>query len=137
MLRVGVVESILTPASVSSLHRPNSYAGEASEPPANEGRHGNQPAFLSTVGASGEARAQILSSLHPSSDITRSSYMTTSTVSRMSGLSDFPSPPMDHHMSLGTYIDEPLADSPPSDREMCFGRNQNAGDLAKTLSSSP
>jgi hypothetical protein len=131
MLRVGMIEptSILTPASVSSSHR-HSYAGEASGPLANEG----QPALFSRVGVSSEARARMLSSLQPPpSELTRSSYMTTSTVSRMSGLSDFPSPPKDHHMS---YFNEPLGDmAPSSDQQVCFGRNQNAGDLAKTLSS--
>ncbi|KAG6812624.1 hypothetical protein H0H92_001843 [Tricholoma furcatifolium] len=45
----------------------------------------------------------------PSADPTRSSYLTTSSMSRISGLSDFPAPPPSHaeHMSILTsYFDE-------------------------------
>jgi len=42
--------------------------------------------------------ARILSGLQPPlTDVTRSSYMTTSTTSRISNLSDFPVPPRSHH----------------------------------------
>lgn len=55
-----------------------------------------------------------VSGLQPPTEATRSSYMTSSTASRMSGLSDFPTPPKDdsyvsakHHMSmLSSYFDE-------------------------------
>jgi serine/arginine repetitive matrix protein 2 len=133
MLRLGIVESILTPARVSPPHRPNSYTGETS----GVTRPQDQPTSSCTLDVSGE---RILSGLHPpASDATRSSYMTTSTASRMSGLSDFPAPPKDpHHMSLGGYFNESLSEAspPPPDQQVFFGRNQDAGDLVKTLSSS-
>ena len=138
MFRLGTVESISTPERVSPSHRPNSYAGETSGATTNnEGRPQDQPMSSRTRDVSGE---RILSGLHPpASDATRSSYMTTSTASRMSGLSDFPAPPKDpHHMSLGAYCNETFSEgSPlPLDQQVFFGRNQDAGDLVKTLSSS-
>lgn len=51
--------------------------------------------------------ARIISGLQPPpTDATRSSYMTTSTASRMSNLSDFPVPPMSHHHSDNNSGDE-------------------------------
>lgn len=138
MLRVGVVESILTPTSVSPQHRPNSYAGETSSAIIDEGRQRNQPASPNALGVSSEARPRISSGLlPPSSDATRSSYTTTSTASRMSTLSDFPAPPKDHHMSLRAYLNEHSDEvpPPPPDQQVFFGRDQDAGALAKTLSS--
>ena len=150
MLRVGVVESILTPVTVSPQHRPNSYSGETSSTN-NENRQ-QQPNRPSTSGAigggsstvsSGGARAR--TGLNPPvSEETRSSYMTTtSTASRMSDLSDFPVPPKDHRVSLSTYFNHnhdeplPLPPLPPStEQQLIFGRNEDAGDLVKTLSSS-
>lgn len=147
MVRLGVVESLLTPASVAPDHRPNSYAGEtALIPDNNNDRLRHQPESSPISGVSSEARARVFSGLQPpSSDATRTSFMTTSTASRMSGLSDFPVPPKDdRHVSLGTFFNESFAQSelrseiplPPPDRQVVFGGNQNAGDLAKTLSSS-
>jgi serine/arginine repetitive matrix protein 2 len=149
MVRLRVVESLLTPASVAPEHRPNSYAGETTLITDNNNdqlRHQNQPESSPTLGVSGEARARVFSGLQPpSSDATRTSFMTTSTASRMSGLSDFPVPPKDdRHVSLGTFFNESFAQSElqseipllPPDRQVVFGGNQNAGDLAKTLSSS-
>ena len=136
MFRLGVVESILTPASVLPQHRPNSYSGETSGATTNhEYRQQDRPSTSGLIGVSGEARAR--TGLNPPvSEETRSSYMTTtSTASRMSGLSDFPVPPKDHRMSLSTYFNEPLP-PPPTEQQLIFGRNQDAGDLAKTLSSS-
>jgi serine/arginine repetitive matrix protein 2 len=135
MLRVGVVESILTPVTVSPQHRPNSYTGETSSATNNESRQ--QPSSSRVTGVSGEARAR--TALNPPvSEATRSSYMTTSTASRMSGLSDFPVPPKDpDRISLSTYFNEPLP--PPFTEQQqlsSLGSNQDAGDLAKTSSSS-
>jgi serine/arginine repetitive matrix protein 2 len=142
MLRVGVVESILTPVTVSPQNRPHSYSGETSSATNhNEHRQQDQPSSSRATGVvSGDvARARTFSGLNPLvSEATRISYMTTSTVSRMSDLSDFPVPPKDHRVSLGTYFNEPLPPAPPLTEEqqhLFFGRNQDAGDLAKTLSS--
>ena len=132
MFRLGVVESILTPVTVSPQHRPNSYAGETSN---HESRLENRPSSSRTTGAPGDANGQTLSALHPT--ISRSSYMTTSTASRMSGLSDFPVPPKDHRLSLSTYFNEPLP-PPFTEQHLSVGSNQDAAaaDLAKTSSSS-
>lgn len=135
MLRVGVVESILTPVTVSPQHRPNSYTGETSSAAANNECRQQNPLSLSCVtGVSSEARARTGLNL-PVSEATRSSYMTTSTASRMSGLSDFPVPPKDHRISLGSYFNEPLP-PPFTEQQLSLGSNQDAGDLAKTSSSS-
>ena len=146
MLRVGVVESISTPSSVSPQHRPNSYTGETSPSTSNnERRQQDRPASPRTPNTPGETRERTFSGLQPPSDAARSSFMTTSTTSRMSGLSDFPAPPKDHHMSLSAYFNESLGRSelppdlpppPEQQQQVFFGRNQDAGDLAKTLSSS-
>lgn len=133
MFRIGVVESILTPVTVSPQHRPNSYSGETSSATNNESRQQDLPSPSRTTGVSGEASARTLSSLNP--PVSRSSYMTTSTASRMSGLSDFPVPPKDHRLSLSTYFNEPLP-PPFMEQQLPLGSNQDAGDLAKTSSSS-
>jgi hypothetical protein len=139
MLRIGVIESILTPATVSPPHRPNSYAGETSSATNNESRQQDQrPSSSSrTTGVSGEATARTLSS-SLNIPVSRSSYMTTtSTASRMSGLSDFPVPPKDHRLSVDTYSNEPLP--PPfimEQQQLSLGSNQDVTDLAKTSSSS-
>ncbi|KAF8802733.1 hypothetical protein BYT27DRAFT_7196275 [Phlegmacium glaucopus] len=145
MLRLGVVESVLTPPSVSAQYRPNSRTGETSFTPTDaEHPQQDQPESPQTSsGISGEARARTFAGLRPPSfEEGRSSFMTTSTASRMSNLSDFPSPPKGNHMTLGTYFNEasesqshvPSAPRPPQ-QQMIFGRNQDADDLAKTLSS--
>lgn len=118
-----MVESVSTPPVVSSMHR-NSFLGtvfvhdnssNATDPAhANENRSQNpnqiqisneqeqqrRPRPRHEEVESPESRAaRILSGLQaPPTDATRSSYMTTSTVSRMSGLSDFPAPPKSHHL---------------------------------------
>lgn len=145
MLRVGVVESILTPETVSPQHRPNSYAGETSgSTAANNESHQQEDRPSSSSHATAEAReARARTGLNlPVSEITRSSYMTTSTTaSRMSGLSDFPVPPKDHRMSLSAYFNEPLP--PPFTEQQqqhlsSLGSDDDdrddVGDLANTLS---
>ena len=141
MLRVGLVESILTPVTVSPDHRPNSFSGETSGATNNESRQEDRPRATDVVVVAG-ARAR--TTLSPPSDpeATRSSYMTTSTASRMSGLSDFPVPPKDdddhHQRSLSEYFNEPLPPHPFMEQQIIFvgSNNQDAGDLAKTSSSS-
>ena len=133
MLRLGVVESILTPVTVSPQYRPNSYSGETSNAGNNESRQHEIPSSSRATIMSGEASARTLSSLNP--PVSRSSYMTTSTASRMSGLSDFPAPPKDHRLSLSTFFNEPLP-LPFTEQQPSLESNQDAGDLAKTSSSS-
>ena len=134
MLRLGVVESILTPVTVSPQHRPNSYAGETTSATNNESFQQDLPTSCRTTTISGEASARTLSSLIP--PVSRSSYMTTSTASRMSGLSDFPVPPRDHRLSESRYVDEPLPPPFTEQQLSLFGSNQDGGDLVKTSSSS-
>ncbi|KAF8069215.1 hypothetical protein FPV67DRAFT_1449004 [Lyophyllum atratum] len=103
LFRVGIVESVSTPPAVANDHR-SSYMGELSSP--DEPHHPEEQGLLPM-----SLQRRIISSLQPpSADPTRSSYMTTSTASRMSGLSDFPAPPQRPplgHMSLLTsYFDE-------------------------------
>lgn len=134
MFRLGVVESILTPVTVSPQHRPNSYTGETSGATNNESREQDLlPSSPLTAAVSGEANARTLSTLNP--PISRSSYMTTSTASRMSGLSDFPVPPKDHRLSLSAYFNEPL---PPftTEQQLSLGNNQDVVDLARMSTSS-
>ncbi|KAF5356793.1 hypothetical protein D9756_006767 [Leucocoprinus leucothites] len=102
-----------TPAEVGTDHR-LSYAGQL-------GFHAERPEVDSprnvatmpnitvpvdrearpSISSPTESQARVLSGLQaPLSDNTRSSFYTTSTMSRMSGLSDFPVPPTNHRMSL-------------------------------------
>ncbi|KAF8957848.1 hypothetical protein BDZ97DRAFT_1844340 [Flammula alnicola] len=147
--RVGMVESVSTPPAVSSEHRLSFNGQTAFVHPAQDRRHG-----LALSPNSLDSHARVLSGLQaPTTDATRSSYMTSSTLSRMSGLSDFPAPPKDNHVTpkhmslLSSYFDEALSQSeshseplPPApvlleEDRVTFGGNQNADDLAKTLSS--
>ncbi|KAJ7180298.1 hypothetical protein C8R43DRAFT_396420 [Mycena crocata] len=98
--RVGNVESVSTPPATSSDYR-NSYTG--------------QMAFVGDseqVAKEAIPISRAVSGLQPhSADPTRSSYMTESTLSRMSNLSDFPAPPPQQmtpaHMSLlSSYFHE-------------------------------
>jgi hypothetical protein len=94
--RVGSIEAVATPPATSAdIHR-SSFTGQLSF----VGDLHDEPEPI-PKGAIPIPRA--VSSLHPppSADPTRSSYMTESTVSRMSNLSDFPVPPAQPaHMSL-------------------------------------
>ncbi|KAJ7904708.1 hypothetical protein B0H14DRAFT_3421462 [Mycena olivaceomarginata] len=94
--RVGSIEAVATPPATSAdIHR-SSFTGQLSF----VGDLHDEPESI-PKGAIPIPRA--VSSLHPppSADPTRSSYMTESTVSRMSNLSDFPVPPAQPaHMSL-------------------------------------
>jgi hypothetical protein len=148
MFRVGVVESVSTPtAEVSDRRR--SFTGQLSEvvpPPSGpQSPHSDSAGHLSVL-------------LSPVTDHTRSSYMTTSTTSRMSGLSDFPAPPKDaplpisghQHLSflaspavreestLDRHQLQALRESPhpmhPHERRFTFGVDQDAADVADELS---
>jgi serine/arginine repetitive matrix protein 2 len=138
-----LVESVSTPPAVSSDPR-ESYMGQMSFAQ-DQIRHSPEP--VDTV------QSRVDSGLQPpSANPTRSSYMTTSTGSRMSGLSDFPAPPRHHaiHMSLlSSYFDEALSQSearasrsptPPipsdgNDRRLTFGGNEDIDELVAALSS--
>ncbi|PPQ70614.1 hypothetical protein CVT24_000687 [Panaeolus cyanescens] len=83
VFRVGIIGSVSTPPPVSPAQHRLSFNAEM---------HDIQHAHRDFV--SPATRARILSNLTaPFTEATRSSYMTTSTMSRMSGLSDFPIPP--------------------------------------------
>lgn len=142
MFRVGVVESVATPPAVSSDHR-ISLTGQMAFAHDHRRHHPEDP---QTAG-SHATTLQL-----PSADPTRSSYMTTSTTSRMSGLSDFPVPPRNDmapgHMSLlSSYFDEVLTQAevhaPPhpvfspatSSRRLTFGGDEDVDQLIATLSS--
>ncbi|KAF7352626.1 hypothetical protein MVEN_01228300 [Mycena venus] len=94
--RVGSVEAVSTPPAISGAHR-SSFTGQLSF----VGDHEREPPIPKPI-------PRAVSSLQPppSADPTRSSYMTESTVSRMSNLSDFPvPPPQPAHMSvLSSYF---------------------------------
>jgi len=116
-----MVESVSTPPAVSSMRRNSllgtvfvddstnamtpAHANENPNPNPNENQNPHEqeqqrrPRPRHEEVESPESRAaRVLSGLQPpSTDATRSSYMTSSTASRISGLSDFPAPPKSHH----------------------------------------
>jgi hypothetical protein len=81
-----------------------------------------------------------------SAGLTRSSYLTSSSDYRMSGLSDFPIPPTDYEerqKELEDIQDNAQQKSswgnsppPPDSRRMTFGGDEVTEDVAKELSSS-
>ena len=119
MLRLGVVESISTPSAINPGHLQRiSFNGEtifghggqeetrnsdqipiALRPGATFRIGGRSDESGDTQNPSNNQNSALLGSTppHPLSLITRSSYMTTSDHSRMSGLSDFPIPPHSEH----------------------------------------
>ncbi|KIK57811.1 hypothetical protein GYMLUDRAFT_246789 [Collybiopsis luxurians FD-317 M1] len=117
--RLGNVEPVTTPPAVSGENR-ISFAGQmafaTSEVPQPD-NHDDDDAPPSTA-----RMTTAHSSLQPpsSSVPTRSSYMTTSDGSRMSGLSDFPEPPPQRmtpaHMSLlSSYFDNAITEKEIAD----------------------
>ncbi|KAJ4487939.1 hypothetical protein J3R30DRAFT_3788936 [Lentinula aciculospora] len=116
--RVGQIESNVTPPAVSGVSRVSltgqmAFAvGDYTSPE----RHDDEDAPPSTA-----RLTTAHSSLQPpSSGLTRSSYMTTSDGSRMSGLSDFPDPPPQRltpaHMSLlSSYFDNTITEKEIAD----------------------
>jgi len=130
VLRVGVIESVSTPPAVASERRfsfngetildhdrhktdhglthsaRNHYSTKELRPIMGGHNDGLQspisPQLEVTASPdSPDSHDRILSGLQPPwTEATRSSYMTTSTVSRMSNLSDFPAPPKDRPEDL-------------------------------------
>lgn len=118
---------------------------------------GNETDLLSTM-SSPKSEARILSGLQPPlTDVTRSSYITTSTMSRMSGLSDFPAPPkdllVDHRASLLSAFFADANDRPPmpvrvevpqslpqatsNNDQLAFGAGADAEEIVRALSHHP
>ncbi|KAK7685525.1 hypothetical protein QCA50_011391 [Cerrena zonata] len=93
--RIGEVEAVSTPPVESSAQRFSQRLSVVADEENQRNSH-----IPSTRVASSQYG---LSPLTP--DAARSSYMTSDTGSRMSGLSDFPAPPtLTSHMSIGPYI---------------------------------
>ncbi|GAW10324.1 hypothetical protein LENED_012578 [Lentinula edodes] len=116
--RVGQIESNITPPAVSGVSRV-SLTGQmafAIGDDALSEQHNNEDVPPSTAHLT-----TAHSSLQPpSAGLTRSSYMTTSDGSRMSGLSDFPDPPLQRltpaHMSLlSSYFDNTITEKEIAD----------------------
>jgi serine/arginine repetitive matrix protein 2 len=147
LVRVGLVGAANTPATVEADHRASGHISLIDE---DTRRRGDPLSQLRALSHS--------SSLQPwSADFTRSSYMTSDTgASRISGLSDFPDPPISGmtpaHMSvLASYFSsapseeehtesppdrptEPAPSEPPSTkfslRRMTFGGDEDIETLA-------
>lgn len=96
LLRLGTVESVSTPAAVDVEHR-ISFNGETVFE--YQDQDSPETGFSTDIDHPGNAVSRRdplpfgLSSQRPLTQVTRSSYMTTSDLSRISGLSDFPVPP--------------------------------------------
>ncbi|KAF9444917.1 hypothetical protein P691DRAFT_762968 [Macrolepiota fuliginosa MF-IS2] len=160
-----------TPAAVDADHR-LSFAGQMEYQTEHHDAHAHNsvPATTEVVegaGADDEAghiydipsptsQARVRSGLHaPLTDATRSSYLTTSTMSRMSNLSDFPIPPANHRMSLLEVFfndvvghpsilvteDNVPATPPPQtsdhNNRLTFGAGADAEDIVDALSNHP
>ncbi|KAF5391381.1 hypothetical protein D9757_001873 [Collybiopsis confluens] len=120
--RVGNVEPVTTPPAVNGENRV-SFAGQMAfvtnegEPQSQLDHHNEDDAPLPHTAYLTTAH----SSLQPPSSVpTRSSFMTTSDGSRMSGLSDFPEPPPQRmtpaHMSLlSSYFDDTVTEKEIAD----------------------
>ncbi|KAJ7683976.1 hypothetical protein B0H17DRAFT_1073156 [Mycena rosella] len=112
-IRVGNVESVATPPATTTNYRA-SYMGQMLY--AEEERAPKDAIPIPRVSSGLQPP--------PSADPTRSSYMTESTVSRMSNLSDFPAPPPQHmtpaHMSLlSSYFHDAVTErSVPEDESI-------------------
>jgi serine/arginine repetitive matrix protein 2 len=136
--RVGLVEPILTPPATTNDRRLSGHLSlvdedvDADEGVATARLRVKSGTSLQTPSAAGQ---------------TRSSYMTTSTsASRMSGLSDFPIPPdMANDIKLfDSFFDDSARASidhssdpepqPPVSRRMTFGGDEDIEDIAKSLS---
>lgn len=140
MYRVGVVESSLTPPATTSDHR-LSLTGDMSF--AHEQlRHSPDALIPQSLPHSSSTSGLQPTSANP----TRSSYLTTSSASRMSGLSDFPAPPK-HTSLLSSFFDEALSQrdsrsSPPppipshgQDNRLTFDGSEDIEELITALSS--
>lgn len=164
MLHVKQVEAV-SPTEIDAEQR-LSYAGQVGY---ETERHDNSPrntvisnsvatadheGHLSLI-SSPTSQGRVLSGQQaPLSDNTRSSYITTSTGSRMSGLSDFPVPPSNHRMSLLSAFfadvngrpsisreDEPSVPLPSrtfnSNNRLTFGAGADAEEIVEALSNHP
>jgi hypothetical protein len=160
LLRLGTVESLSTPAAVDVEHR-ISFNGETVFD------YEDAPAVRSDLSTDIEHPGNVirrrdlltigLASQRPLTQVTRSSCMTTSDLSRMSGLSDFPAPPKSIYSEptlptrhfdgevkgdvpqpntlLSEYVKPPSSEPLPQGGQVEFGVNQSAVELAKSLSS--
>ncbi|KAG7448817.1 uncharacterized protein BT62DRAFT_929891 [Guyanagaster necrorhizus] len=142
--KLGQVESQATPPTMSSVHR-SSFTGLMSftpgrnpPPPEEEEDQDNTVTIRNS-----RALLHPSSSGLPSSDLTRSSYLTNSSLySRISNLSDFPVPPtqdMPARMSYtSSYFDDQYtardARSVTSSRRMTFGGDEEIDQLLASLS---
>jgi len=145
MYRVKQVETVSTPLAISNDIRVSDHTSPVDEPVLN--------VEMDVDNHSRQTRIKSQASLQPpSAGLTRSSYMTSSTSgSRISGLSDFPAPPGEvgltpAHMSLlDSYFDnrsstQTVDPFPPGSRtisRMTFGGDEDIEDIANALSSHP
>lgn len=141
--KLGQVESQATPPAVSSAHR-SSFIGLMSFSPGRGPPEGEDPDNTVTIRDSRALLHPSLSGL-PSSDLTRSSYLTNSSLySRMSNLSDFPVPPVQDAPPrvsyTSSYFDDQYttrdARSVTSSKRMTFGGDEEIDQLLASLSTS-
>ncbi|KAH6918180.1 hypothetical protein BKA70DRAFT_1366521 [Coprinopsis sp. MPI-PUGE-AT-0042] len=117
VFRLGVVDAISTPPTETAAQR-RSFTGLTFSDDSRQSQEVSPTSGGTHLSAGSWLQAP---------NIMRSSYMTTSTSSRMSGLSDFPVPPKDGHASLlsAFFNDESL------------NRHQHHGDFHDTLVETP
>lgn len=117
MYRLGVIGSRATPPVRSGVHRSSfmgqlSFADDRQEEQVSYSRESQAEDMASTIGIPPRVNSGLQLS---SADPTRSSFIASSTFSRMSGLSDFPAPPRGRnaeHISLSSaYFDGTLSQS--------------------------
>ena len=132
LFRLGQVESVTTPPPMSSDHRMSGHLSFIEE---HAGHRGNNTGNTGRITSHPSLRP-------PTVDLTRTSYTTNSTGSRISGLSDFPVPPVHEHMPpahislLSPYFDEALAQKEArSSAHMSSGQEEDAEGLAAPLPS--
>ncbi|KAK0449846.1 uncharacterized protein EV420DRAFT_1564407 [Desarmillaria tabescens] len=141
--KLGQVESQATPLAMSSAHR-SSFIGLMSFSPGRNPPEEEDPDNTITMRDS-HALLHPSSSGHPSTDLTRSSYLTNSSLySRMSNLSDFPVPPARDAPArvsyTSSYFDDQYtardARSVTSSKRMTFGGDEEIDQLLASLSTS-
>ncbi|PBK90025.1 hypothetical protein ARMGADRAFT_1014688 [Armillaria gallica] len=141
--KLGQVESQATPPAVSSAHR-SSFIGLMAFSPGRGPPEEEDPDNTVTIRDSRALLHPSISGL-PSSDLTRSSYLTNSSLySRMSNLSDFPVPPArdapPRVSYTSPYFDDQYttrdARSVTSSKRMTFGGDEEIDQLLASLSTS-
>lgn len=141
--KLGQVESQATPPAVSSAHR-SSFIGLMAFSPGRDPSEEEDPDNTVTIRDSRALLHPSISGL-PSSDLTRSSYLTNSSLySRMSNLSDFPVPPARDAPArvsyTSSYFDDQYttrdARSVTSSKRMTFGGDEEIDQLLASLSTS-